>query len=437
VLKRFLKNNTGSTAILFGFAVIPLIGMVGLAVDYSRASNSKAVLQSSIDSTALSLAAVASEDSDAELQAKGAAFLAATFEPRGPHVMGPITIRRENGEISVSSSATLKTAFMAVLGIDTMTVAATASATFGKRKIEFALALDNTGSMAEDVNGNDDRFYNGDDSASKIRALKDATSNMVTKIETAVASGNLSIDAVRMGVVPFNTQVRVNKGYAGESWLKFDTPGLANAASPGNWEGCIADRDEPHDTADVESGGSDAKKAPAVICANDQLVGTQPLSTNFQTIRNTANTMQPGGYTNVTMGVNWGTALLSKHAPFTETGTGNNVERNLLVLTDGINTKNRYTARFSNNPDDDSCYAGGQACFDEMNAKTVAACEAAKQAGITIYVVRLLQGDADTLRACASTADGAKLYYDVQDLTKLNEVLDGIAKSVTSTRLKT
>jgi Flp pilus assembly protein TadG len=437
MFKRFLKDSSGSTAILFGFALIPLIGMVGIAVDYGRASNSKTALQASIDSTALSLAAAASEDSDAELQTKGAAFLKATFIPHGPHVMGPVVIKRNNGVIEVSATATLNTAFMQVLGIDTMTVGGAASATFGKRKIEFALALDNTGSMAEDSAGNDDRFYSGDDSASKIRALKNATNNMVNKIEAAVSAGNLSIDAVRMGVVPFNTQVRVNKGYAGQPWLKFNTAGMANAAGPGNWEGCIADRDEPHDTADIEPDGTESKKAPAAICANNGLVSTQPLSTNFQVIRDTANAMQPGGYTNVTMGVNWGTALLSKHAPFTETGTGTNVERNLLVLTDGINTKNRYTARFSSDPSDDSCYAGGQACFDEMNAKTIAACDAAKNAGITIYVVRLLQGDADTLRSCASTADGAKLYYDVQDLTKLDEVLDGIAKSVTSTRLKT
>jgi Flp pilus assembly protein TadG len=54
-LTRFLKNCRGGVAPMMGFLAIPLMGSVGIAVDYSRASSAKSAFQGALDSTALML----------------------------------------------------------------------------------------------------------------------------------------------------------------------------------------------------------------------------------------------------------------------------------------------------------------------------------------------------------------------------------------------
>jgi hypothetical protein len=52
-LKAFITNKSGTTAVIFGLAIIPIFGSVGVAVDYSRAHNTRAALQKAADATAL------------------------------------------------------------------------------------------------------------------------------------------------------------------------------------------------------------------------------------------------------------------------------------------------------------------------------------------------------------------------------------------------
>ncbi len=58
-----LRDPRGSVAILFGVMVIPLVGMVGVALDYSRAANLRSALQAEADALALN-AAVNGQDQD-------------------------------------------------------------------------------------------------------------------------------------------------------------------------------------------------------------------------------------------------------------------------------------------------------------------------------------------------------------------------------------
>ena len=53
MLIRFLRDHRGSIAPMLAFTAIPLMGGVGVAVDYSRANATKAQFQAALDSTAL------------------------------------------------------------------------------------------------------------------------------------------------------------------------------------------------------------------------------------------------------------------------------------------------------------------------------------------------------------------------------------------------
>src|SRR5947209_4132064 len=48
VLRRFLKDRRGNVAPMFALAVLPIIGLTGAAVDYSRANSTKVSLQAAL-----------------------------------------------------------------------------------------------------------------------------------------------------------------------------------------------------------------------------------------------------------------------------------------------------------------------------------------------------------------------------------------------------
>jgi Flp pilus assembly protein TadG len=50
---RFLLQSQGSVAPLLALALVPIVGLVGAAVDYSRASDVRTKLQAAMDSAVL------------------------------------------------------------------------------------------------------------------------------------------------------------------------------------------------------------------------------------------------------------------------------------------------------------------------------------------------------------------------------------------------
>ena len=55
-MRSILRNESGNIAILFGLALVPLIGLGGGAVDFAHRANVRADLQTSSDAAALAVA---------------------------------------------------------------------------------------------------------------------------------------------------------------------------------------------------------------------------------------------------------------------------------------------------------------------------------------------------------------------------------------------
>ena len=51
--RRFAGADRGNVAILFAATIIPVLSVLGAAVDYSRVSSARASMQAALDSTAL------------------------------------------------------------------------------------------------------------------------------------------------------------------------------------------------------------------------------------------------------------------------------------------------------------------------------------------------------------------------------------------------
>ena len=69
-LRTFRHDRRGNVAMIFALAIIPLIGAVGSAVDYSRANSARSAMQAALDSTALILSKDAQTLTSAQLNTK-------------------------------------------------------------------------------------------------------------------------------------------------------------------------------------------------------------------------------------------------------------------------------------------------------------------------------------------------------------------------------
>ncbi len=81
MLTQFLKNCRGGVAPMLAMAAIPLMGAVGVAVDYTRANATRTAFQAALDSTALTLSKTAATDSANNLQTTASNYLQRLVHP--------------------------------------------------------------------------------------------------------------------------------------------------------------------------------------------------------------------------------------------------------------------------------------------------------------------------------------------------------------------
>ncbi len=402
IVDDFKRDRSGTVAVIFGLSLLPMALAMGSAVDYARSTNARTLLQIAVDTTALALARDAgSVTSDAELVARGQQFFAANFPARSDVALQPVAIARGDKKITVSAAGNVKTAFMGLVSIEEVGISAAAETAWGTSRIELAMVLDNTGSMG--ANG-------------KMNALKLAANDLLATLEKAATEK----DTFKVSIVPFDTQVNIGAGNRNASWLDYNPSGVpvSTLTNAPNWQGCVIDRDQPYDTGDTPPTIATPKTLyPAVKCKTGSLAAMRPLTTDFNALRTTIAAMQPAGYTNVSIGVAWGLASLSQSDPLVEAqafGT-KSLDKIMIVLTDGTNTQNRFTTNTS-----------------LIDDRTRLACNEVKKNNIKVYTIRVIDGNANLLRDCASSSN---MYYDVKDAAQLNPVFQAIAGEIASIRL--
>lgn len=424
--RRLVRNQDGSVGMLFGLALIPMVAAAGVAIDYSRASQARSQLQAAADSAVLAVARQAPALTDAQLTEEAQRHFEAVLTQRPDLHAAPVSVTRNGRKVQIVAAGVLPTTFMKVLGLYQMDVATRVEAGFGDRKVEIALALDNTGSMA---------------SANKMVELKKATRNLLAAARAAAPSGG---GMIKVSIVPFDTGVRVDaSAYRNQSWLAFqDSPPSpafndirARMATQAGWQGCITDRGPGYDANDRRAQNALAESLhPAVICGNGNLASIQPLTDNWSALEATVNSMQPSGCTNVTIGARFGMATLSPTdvfgagaAPFGDANT----DKYLIVLTDGDNTNNRFVRT--------SDCGGGSGAAADIDAKTRAMCADIKakstrggRPDVKVFTVRVINGNRTLLSDCATNAS---MYKEVSDASQIDAVFRDIIKEITALRL--
>ena len=157
LLTRFWKNRHGGVAPMVGLAIIPLLGAVGAAVDYSRANATRTAFQAALDSTALMLSKTAAlQTPEQSADRRDRRLQRPVCRPDAKNVAVSVHYSTVSGStLTLNGSAIINTNFLSVLGIDTINITASTTSTWGNTRLRVALVLDNTGSMAQ--SGQDDR----------------------------------------------------------------------------------------------------------------------------------------------------------------------------------------------------------------------------------------------------------------------------------------
>ncbi|MEZ5924501.1 MAG: pilus assembly protein [Hyphomicrobiaceae bacterium] len=215
--RSFAACTAGNYSIIFAFTLIPLMGAVGLAVDFGRAQLSRDELQIAVDSAVLAAARKANLDETA-LEAYAKNYMAANSSFDIDHVN--VHLSKTATGVALSASVNVKTYLMPVLGYDSVAINAGTEVMVGTGDVEVALMLDVTGSMCADGEG-------PCSTSPKLDGLKSAAQALVDIIVT----GDQSERATRVSLVPFSTRVRVGVDGEGAAMM------AAMTDMPATWTG--------------------------------------------------------------------------------------------------------------------------------------------------------------------------------------------------------
>jgi Flp pilus assembly protein TadG len=418
----FRKDRRAGVAPMLAIAALPIMGAVGAAVDFSRINAARTSFHAAIDSTALMLAKEARDLSGAELAQKTDAYFNALFvQPQAYNVqLTPQLTSPEQGTflLHIAGNATMDTTFARMLGYSQVTFSASSTVTWGIRKLNLALALDNTGSMA---------------ASGKMTALKTASHNLLSTLKKAATTPG----DILVSIVPFATDVNVGTSNVNADWIDWTQWEINNGTcsntnyttktscvaqgkvwtpkSHSTWNGCVNDRDQNNDalnTAPVAAATSTMFPAHQVSGCPTAMM---PLTSDWAALNVKIDAMTPTGNTNTTIGLAWAWQTLTPSAPMNAPATAPDLDRVIVMLTDGTNTQNRWT--------------GSQTAIDARMQK---ACDNVKAANIKLYTVRVIDGNADLLRNCASDPS---MFYDIGDASELNNVFSSIAQKLANVRI--
>jgi Flp pilus assembly protein TadG len=208
--RRFLRRwmtRRGNISVMFAFALIP-ISMLGLAaIDFHRASSIKMQLQDALDAATLATAR-SGATTGAAVQTTGDQVLRANLDSFSSASLASDTFTlNSDGTISSVAAMDVKPLIANLfLGSD-MTVNASTSVVRANDKLEIALVLDNTGSMAQD---------------NKMPTLISSATSLVNTLFASNQTGDPT--NLKISVVPFTQTVKIGSTYQNATWISPSLP---------------------------------------------------------------------------------------------------------------------------------------------------------------------------------------------------------------------
>jgi Flp pilus assembly protein TadG len=439
-LKAFRSARGANVTITFALALIPVVGLVGAAVDYSRANSARTAMQAALDSATLMLSKEASTLTSTQMTQKANDYFYAMFtRPEALNTQLSLSYDAAGSSLTLTAAANVNTSLMVVLGKTSMAIGSSSTVKWGTSRLRVALALDNTGSMA---------------SAGKITALKTATKNLLTQLKSAASQNG----DVYVSIIPFSKDVNVGAANYSANWIDWTDRDESNgscsnknyttqssctskgktwtADNHNTWNGCVSDRGTS--TAPGTTAGYDQKVDPAAAGNTATLFPAEEygycplrlmgLGYDWTAMNNLADQMYPNGSTNQPIGLVWSWLSLVGGGPLTAPAKDANYQykQTIILLSDGLNTQDRWYGNGSTTSTqvDDRMYAA--------NNNGIGTCKNIKDAGITIYTVQVnTDGDPTSLLLKNCASDAGKFFVLTsasQIVTTFNQIGTALTK---------
>lgn len=441
---RFPRANDGNVAVMFAIAILPILGFVGAAIDYTRVNNARTAMQAALDSTALMLSKDANGLSASEINEKAQKYFAALYKqhPEAQNVIisaAYTSSAKEGSKIVLNASASMETNFMKVAGYPQIDFGTSSTTVWGTTRLRVALALDNTGSMS---------------SAGKMNALKTAAKDLIDQLKSAAKNDG----EVYISIVPFAKDVNVGSiADTSTKWLRWDL-GQCNKSngrrttdlgfttqsdctnqggdswtkvSKSGWTGCVSDRYDtptaydtlstaPYSTTQTATNASDRNTQFPAENYDDCPTSLLPLTYDWTALKNKVDAMQPQGNTNQAIGMAWGWLSLLQQNPFNAPAEDSNYKysRVIILLSDGDNTQNRNSSSVS-----------------AIDARQKLLCDNAKAAGIQIYTIQVNTNNDNTSSVMSYCASSSNTYFSTTTAAGINTAFSAIGASLSKLRI--
>ena len=335
---------------------------------------------------------------------------------------------------------------MGLLGYKQLNINASSTTAWGSTRLRVALALDNTGSMAD---------------SGKMTALKSATKTLLTQLKNAAAT---SAD-VYVSIIPFSKDVNVGSsnyagnwidwsdwnddnghdtstttctttktGKSGKSTKKCSTTTTWVPDNHNTWNGCITDRDQNYDqtvTAANPADASLADSATSTLYPAEQYdycpVAMMGLNNNWTNMNSLVDQMYPNGNTNQPIGLVWGWLSLVGGGPFTVPAKDANYKYQdiIILMSDGLNTENRWST--SQSSVDKRMY--------DSSKSGAGTCANIKATGVTIYTIHVNTNGDPTSTLLQNCASGTDKFFLVTSSSGIASVFNTIGTNLTKLRV--
>ncbi len=438
---RLASDRRGAIAVIFALTAIPMILAAGFAVDLGQVFLVRTNLTRALDAATLAVAA-STDTSSTTLNTRLAKSFAANYTLSSVATPTTPTMVINNNVVTSSVSATVPMSLMAML-VPSITVSVTSVINKNTSGVELILALDTTGSMADN---------------NKMTELKAAAHSMVSTI----FSGQSSATAAFVGIVPFTDTVNIgsaNISYVSPAPSTYDW-GKDSHGNALGWGGCVQAPSSPYDQQDAYAvtGGKWApyywassssnlwkttshgkttynitsSQGPNAGCVNAPIT---PLTNQRAPLDAAIDALSPNGSTHINVGMAWAWYTISPDAPFTQASPYNSTlfKKYVVLMTDGENTFQTYSA-YGNLSDGKLGTTNQTNAVNQLNTRLKNVCDNMKTLGITIFTVALevtSQTSKDLLSYCA-TPPGR--YFEAQS-TDLQSVFSTIGGQISKVRI--
>jgi Mg-chelatase subunit ChlD len=336
--------------------------------------------------------------------------------------------------VTLAGSGTVTTDFMKMVGYPQMSVSTASTTTWGSTRMRVAMALDVTGSMADD---------------GKMAAMQKAAKSLIDTLQAA----SRTADDVYVSVVPFAQMVNVGTANSSSSWIRWSDweevngscskssyttkTSCTNAgrtwttANHNTWNGCVMDRDQPYDTT-KDAPTTDSMRFPANqynACPASILPMTSAYSTlNVSTIKAKIDSLSPNGGTNQPIGMAWAWETLQTGDPMNTPAKDSNYKYTdaIILLSDGLNTIDRW-------------YGNGSSYSSQVDARQKLLCDNIKapvngKQQTVIYTIQVNTGgdpESAVLKYCADAGN----FYPTSTASGIATAFTAIGNSLNALRV--